>query len=707
MRHLGTLLICFLSIAGYAQDAYHQYLQTELQTAYNISGGNWLFSSTETDNLNNAIRYGGNHSIQTASDQPFSSLASMFMNTARPQPFDAGWFLQNPTTIQQNDVLLFVFHLRSQGAEGQISFFVEDASTYAKEVYYTMPVDTTWRKYFIPIQASKGYGVQGLSAGFHLGYQAQTIEIGGFTALDFGNSYMLSELPEQVNNRFYAGWEGNAPWRMDAATRIDSLRKANLQIRAQTLSGDPQPNAAIQVRMLQHEFAFGSAINADKIAGNNAYNVVYENKIVNLDGQGHGFNWVVFENDFKWPAWEDEWFVNKTELVSAVDWIESQGLKLRGHTLVWPGNDNLPSDVAANISDIPYVKNRVEGHIEEVLTWPGLAGNVQEWDVLNETVTNTSMENAFRGQAGYPTGREVFAEIMEKTREMDSSTVLYINDFVTLSLQNKPGSPSYERLKSNVQELVNADVDLGGIGFQGHIGGFPNGIPDVLNTLDDFYQAFGLTAKITEFDMPTNVADTTASAYLEDFLTAVFSHPSVDGFLFWNFWDGATWRAEGTNLFNRDWSMTLPGNTFVNLVFDEWWTDEQVITQTNGEGSLRGFKGLYEISYTCGGVAIKDTVNLTEDLSLTIECDQLATDVQGIPLPRVHLYPNPIQDVLSVEVDMPDMHLRLFDLQGRNIVSETLSTPRTQIDLTALAKGLYVAVVSGNGHHIQQKILVE
>ena len=64
MRHLGIFFLCLLLGSWtYAQDAYHQALQGELQTNYGISGGNWLFSQTEMANLNNAIKYGGNPPI--------------------------------------------------------------------------------------------------------------------------------------------------------------------------------------------------------------------------------------------------------------------------------------------------------------------------------------------------------------------------------------------------------------------------------------------------------------------------------------------------------------------------------------------------------------------------------------------------------------------------------------------------------------------
>ena len=160
---------------------------------------------------------------------------------------------------------------------------------------------------------------------------------------DSNNTITLDQLPSQINNEFYGGWEPDAPWRAVAADQIDQLRKADLTIEVNNSSGDPVPDAAIDVKMTRHEFAFGSAITANRIAGNNAQNVIYENKIINLDGEGHGFNWVVFENDMKWPAWEDEWFVNKTELINAVQWLRNNDIEIRGHNPVSYTHLTLPT----------------------------------------------------------------------------------------------------------------------------------------------------------------------------------------------------------------------------------------------------------------------------------------------------------------------------------------------------------------------------
>ncbi|MEO0898587.1 MAG: endo-1,4-beta-xylanase [Bacteroidota bacterium] len=700
-------VLCAIATSLKAQDAYHSDLLSTLQAEYGLTGGNWMFYDNEAAILSNNIRYGGIHSQISATNQNFSTISRMEITSAKTNPWDAGWNIQNKIAVQQGDVVLFTFFLRARGNRGKVTFFVENATTYTKEVILTMPVDTNWQQYFIPIDMASSYGVGGLSVGYHLGFQAQTIEIAGFTSINYDNAYQRADLPEAINNQFYEGWEPTAPWRAETAVMIDSLRKADLTIETQDNSGLPLANGWVEVNMLRHEFAFGSAVTADKIAGNNNYNVIYENKILDLDGKGHGFNWVVFENDMKWPAWENNWFVSRAELVDAVGWLKSHDIKIRGHNLVWPGFDNLPGDIQNNQNDINYIKNRISNHLNDILTYPGIAENIEEWDVLNETVTNVSLENVFQGKNGYTTGREILTEIFQQAHQIDSTIGLYINDYITLSQQQEAGSLPYDQLKRNIQEMVDANSGISGVGFQGHIGGFPNGISSVKSTLDDFYNTYGMTAKITEFDMPTFVSDSLGAAYMKDFMKVIFGHPSMDGFLFWNFWDGSTWLHEGTNLFNRDWSMTLPGSTYVDLVFNEWWTEENLNTDVNGKGTVRGFKGLYEIVYTCDGIIQRDTLELLEDMTYTINCDQLTTGVQAIPLDRLKVYPNPVKDVLFIEAESSWLQVQLFDLSGRLVQQQEITPSSQQMDVSSLQKGMYLLEIKDKDHISRRKINIK
>lgn len=345
-----------------AQDAYHTDLQNTLATENNLPAADWLFFDSENAIINGSINYGHSYSVQSASDEPFSQMTRHQVNVQGANPWDAGWNMLNNISVQTGDKVLTVFYICSVNGPGKVNFFVENASTFAKEAFLTLDVDEEWRRYYVPFSSTANYGVDDLVWGFHLAFQAQTIEVGGFTAMNFDNEVTLDQLPQELNNEFYDGYQADAPWRAPANERIEQLRKTDLNVSVVNTSGEAVENAAIQVEMQRHEFAFGTAVTAERLAGNNNYNIIYENKITNLDGEGHGFNWVVFENDMKWPAWESGWFVSKDELVNAVSWLRNQDIQIRGHNLIWPGVDNLPGDIADNIGDLDYIRNRFNGH---------------------------------------------------------------------------------------------------------------------------------------------------------------------------------------------------------------------------------------------------------------------------------------------------------------------------------------------------------
>ncbi|MFK7922946.1 MAG: endo-1,4-beta-xylanase [Bacteroidia bacterium] len=691
MKKIAFLILALgLCSSLAAQDTYHTQLQDSLQINNSLPAGNWLFYDNEANIMSNAGAYGtSSSSVQTATGQMFSQQIEHVMANAGNAPWDAGWNIRNTSAVQAGDVLLAVFYIRSVGGEGKVNFFVENTTTYAKEVILTLPVGTDWRRYYIPFTSGANYAPNNLGVGLHLAFQAQTIQIGGFTALNYANTTSEASLPNEINNQFYGGWEANAPWRAEAATRIDSLRKADLLITIKDNNGDPLPNAAVEVKMLKHDFAFGSAVTADKLPGSNRENIIYYNKIIDLDGEGHGFNWVVFENDMKWNAWEDEWFVNKTELVNSVSWLRSNDISIRGHVLLWPGNNNMPSDIYSNLGDLPYIDNRIDQHFNTILNYPGLAGEISEWDVINETITNTTLENAFAGNPGYTSGREYYGEVFQKAHDEDSTIGLWLNDYVTLSVGNEAGSAQYEELKRNLGEIVNSGAPIDGIGFQGHIGGFPNGIPSVLATYDDFYNAYGLKAKVTEFDLPPIVNEELGADYLRDFMTATFSHPSMNGFLFWNFWDGSTWQNPGANLFRQDWSLSEPGQAFIDVVFDEWWTEETAMTQADGTATVKGFKGQYEIYYVCDGQTIRDTLNLIEAQTYEIVCNNVSTSLTTIAKADIQVYPNPSNGKITINsTQLQNADIRIYDLHGREVRFFEQKNIPVQLDLE-LPKGVY------------------
>ncbi len=701
------LLLFLLPVFSYAQDNYHTSLQTSLQSNFGLPAGDWVFNNTETANFNSAYSYGDiSTSILSAVMQPFAQKLNVVVHSTGTNAWDAGYGMSNVNSIGAGDACLLIIWLRSPSGDGQINIFVENSSTYEKEVLLTVDLTDQWVQYLVPFEADIAYSPGGLTTGLHLAWQEQTIEMGGLAILNYHSAVDVDDLPSDTNNDQYGGWEADAPWRAEAADRIEQIRKADLNVLVQDSEGTPIPGASVEVEMLQHDYAFGTAVVSRLFAGNNGQNDTYESKLLDLDGEGHGFNWVVFENSHKWPGWENNWIASKPETAHATQWLRDHDIEIRGHCLVWPGFSNLPNDIEQNQNNHQYIRDRFNDHIEAITSYPGIEGNIAEWDVLNEITTNRDLEYTFQGQPGYPTGREVYREIFQTLEEVDPQVKTYVNDYVTISQANTGGG-LYDLKKQFIQELVDADVQLDGIGFQGHIGGFPTSIYSVYDILEDFYTTFGLKAKITEYDTNEAIDDDLAATYLRDFLTIVFSHESTDGFMMWGFWDGAHWHGNAP-MFYQDWTLKPAGQTFIDMVYDEWWTEDNGTTNSSGEFGTRGFKGKYRISIETGNGTVTDTIELLSNTVITVTGDEV--EIVGTEDVRSEVnfkvFPNPAVDQLNIEKSITeDVNIRIIDLTGKQVFSGRMVTPRITIPVE-YAAGIYEVLLEYGGKIVSEKLLI-
>lgn len=79
-----------------------------------------------------------------------------------------------------------------------------------------------------------------------------------------------------------------------------------------------------------------------------------------------------------------------------------------------------------------------------------------------------------------------------------------------------------------------------------------------------------------------------------------FSHPGIDGFIMWGFWDGKHW-ADNAPLYDKDWNLKPEGEAWMQLVFDQWWTDENGNTDARGRWQTRAFLGEHRVTVTGPG----------------------------------------------------------------------------------------------------------
>jgi GH35 family endo-1,4-beta-xylanase len=533
----------------------------------------------------------GEAELITADAQPFEGAVRIRTRERTPDWWSVQWMTHSLTEVRRGDVLHCTFYARGIESVDETGiprgrvYFQEAGAPWRKSLLREFEAGPEWQRYDFPFAAQRSLGAGEAMLAFAFGYPPQTIEIGGVSLTNYRDAVRLRDLP--MTSYTYAGMDPDAPWREGARDRIEQYRKAQLTIRVTDANGLPVPGARVHVRMMRHAFPFGSAISSAYIQSprsDPAEVARYREMIVRL------FSTVAIENHLKWPGYL-EWG-GKDSVLDTLRWLKSENIPARGHVLVWPSWRNAPSFLRERFENDP------DGLRKAIAEWiTEIAGRTRgllyEWDVLNEPVS----KHVFMDMLG----EEEMVEWFRLARQADPDVRLMINEF---NIINGGHIDGYERI---IRFLLDNGAPLNGIGIQSHLGMRPPGIPHVLAVLDRLSK-FELPLIISEFDQPTS-DEALQGRFMRDYMTAVFSHPAVDSFIMWGFWEPRHWRPEGA-LFRRDWSIKPNGQAYLDLVFDEWWTDEELATGPDGTCTVRAFLGSYEVEAAGGGLRKRALLDL-------------------------------------------------------------------------------------------------
>jgi GH35 family endo-1,4-beta-xylanase len=497
--------------------------------------------------------------------------------------WDAQVVTPNVAPARKGDVALATFYARclaskEETGECVTAFVFESASPdHTKSASSTVRVGREWKRYDVPFKLAGTYEASGATVLFRLGYRPQTLELGGVTVVNYGTSLALEQFPQAPVK--YEGEAADAPWRAEAAERIEKLRKGEAAVRVLDTAGNPVVDADVKLTLTRHAFQFGSALSTNFIAASASPDAQrYQELFPKI------FDVMVPENALKWPALAGDWGAafGVSGAESAVAWAESRGLRSKGHTLVWPSWKNSPKYLATLVNDKEALRAEVRKHVRDVVT--AFRGRLDQWDVVNEPFDNHEITDLL--------GAEEMVEWYKIAKEADPEAQLLINDYAILSGGggNTAHRDAYEKL---IEFLRDSGAPLEGIGMQGHFGGTLTGMSDAWAILNR-YGAHELPIYITEYDV--GVADSAvAGRYTRDLLTLLFSHPSVQGFIMWGFWDGAHWK-ENAPLYAKPWCLKEAGVAYLELVKDRWWTRAAGSTDASGRFTSRGFLGRYAVS---------------------------------------------------------------------------------------------------------------
>ena len=501
--------------------------------------------------------------------------------TTRGTP-SAKWGVQlhayNASAIRKGDVVFATFKARSGGSlvgDATTEFIFERASPdWEKSVAFSTTVGLAWTQIDIPFRAAADLGPGEGHASFRVGYAGQTIEIAEIRIVNLGPDHDLLSLP--ATSRTYEGMEDDAPWRAAAQARINQHRTADFNVRVVDAQGSPVPGASVSLDMTRSAFGFGSAVVAEMLVSDTPEAESYRGIV------SEHFNEVVFENDMKW-GFQGSRLANTD---AAVDWLEAQGIAVRGHCLVWPSWGHVPetlkqlNDAGDHDAMREVIAERIAGAVGRY------AGRLMDWDVMNEVFTNHDLVDVL--------GEPEMARWFEQAHAADPAAKLYINDYgiLTGGGTDEAHQAAYE---ATIRGLIEHGAPIHGVGMQGHFGQTLTPPHTLLKVLDR-YAAMGLGIKVTEFDISMD-NESMQAAYARDFLTAMYSHPAVEAVVMWGFWERRHWRPNAA-WWRADWSPRPAVAAMRTLLEDQWWTREQGSTDAQGRWSARGHLGEYRVRVT-------------------------------------------------------------------------------------------------------------
>jgi len=506
------------------------------------------------------------------------TVRARFQVKAGANPWEHSIGTANSQPILPGETVYFVGDMRSQVRSRATVFYELASEPHTKYLSAAVRLTPEWKTFkfaaAVPRALAPGQG----QLTIFLGYESGEVEFRNLRVTNRGMQAPNS-LPETRD--YYGGVPIDDSWKKAAEERIARLRQADITVMVVDRAGKPVPGAQVRARMNRHAFRFGTAAPAQLINENEKFRETLKRL----------FNTVTFENDLKWFQFTG---ADYRPVDSAINWLNANGFQVRGHTLVWGSERNIPREAWALSND--ELRRAIEARV--VTTAERFRGKVYLWDVVNEARTELALWERI--------GWEWFPRTYALAHRADPGAKLCYNDFaITEDAETGPGPRTV--VKERIQRLIDAKAPFDVIGIQGHVGVPITPMPKVLEILDD-YAKFGKELEITEYDLGV-WDDAVHGKHMEDFLTASFSHPAVTAFIMWGFWEGAHWRAnEGGHLFRRDWSERPAVAAYENLVKKKWWTDATVRADARGRARIRGFKGDYTVTVTANGRTVSRPV---------------------------------------------------------------------------------------------------
>jgi endo-1,4-beta-xylanase len=286
--------------------------------------------------------------------------------------------------------------------------------------------------------------------------------------------------------------------------------------------GTPGSGPTLKAAAAATNRLFGTAIAAQRLS-DATYSSTARNE----------FSYVTAENEMKWDTVQrTRGTFNYRPGDQVVSFAMQNGMKVKGHTLVW--HSQLPAWVAG-IATAAELRTVMIDHITKVMTY--YRGKVAAWDVVNEAWNDDGASlrsSVFMQQLGAGFIDEAF----QAARAADPAAKLYYNDYGAEGNSAKANS-----VYTMVQSMKNRGVPIDGVGLQFHVG-IANNAPTIaqLNANMARLAALGLDVIISELDVSNCDNDNDAQRMrYHDIVAACVNQPRCTAITVWGVTDRYSW----------------------------------------------------------------------------------------------------------------------------------------------------------------------
>jgi len=431
------------------------------------------------------------------------------------------------------------------------------------------------------------------------------------------------------------------------AEGIEKYRKGDITLYIVDQSGRPVTGAAVKAELTNHEFNFGANIfmldtlvdyskepcpdglfskdfDPSVLSNYEERNEMFKQEFVRLlNFATVPFYWSSLEpkqGQVRYVKDEPHIYRRPTP-ADCIHFCKEKGIRMKTHGLVYDGN--APDWVKA-IKDPEEVRRLYIKHMEECAEL--FADEIPDWEVTNESLC---VSNAFTDRTSLFLTDDFVEWAFKEARKHFPNNKLIINDFHGVTFEQFLENRSWYYLQ--IKDELSKGTPIEGIGMQCHCLFQPEKEPFMADRFYNPRYLYAVLDRYADFGLPIHITECTVPAYddspeneeiqaeiLKNLYSIWFSHPALDGIVYWNIIDDVMPPIGDMSSDNiaynkgglirlKDMSKKPAWYAMYNLIHKEWHTREVQDTGMGNKMSFRGFYGDYSVKIRIGDQVIEKT----------------------------------------------------------------------------------------------------